>query len=72
MKTYFITGRKNSSVQILKPDTGNEDLEETINNNPSEISNKKLNNNHNEVFTADQNGTKSLPSLGRWNHFIKY
>ena len=64
MKTYFITGRKSSSVQILKPDTPNEDLEETINNNPGEISNKKLNNNHNDVFTVDQNGTKSLPSLG--------
>ena len=35
MKTYFITGRKSSSVQILKPDTVNEDLEETINNNMS-------------------------------------
>lgn len=64
MKTYFITGRKNSSVQILKTDTAMEDLEEKINNNPSEIANKKLNNNHKEVFAVDQNGTKSLPTLG--------
>ena len=41
-----------------------EDLEEKINNNPSEIANKKLNNNHKEVFAVDQNGTKSLPTLG--------
>ena len=48
----------------MKTDTAREDLEEKINNNPSEIANKKLNNNHKEVFAVDQNGTKCLPTLG--------
>lgn len=49
MKTYFITGLKNSSNHLLKPhafDGVEEDLE---------------NNKHEPI---SQNGTKSLPSLG--------
>lgn len=48
MKTYFISGLKNSSNQMLKPYTF-EGLEEGSDNKPEPLI---------------QNGTKSLPSLG--------
>ena len=54
MKTYFITGLKNSSNQLLKPPTLDgmeEDQEKQMNNNSL----------HEPI---SQNGTKSLPSLG--------
>lgn len=49
MKTFFITGLKNSPNQILTPHT-NDGLEESSENNKHE--------------PISQNGTKSLPSLG--------
>ena len=49
MKTYFITGLKNSSNQMLKPHTF-DGLEESLEKNKPE--------------PISQNGTKSLPSLG--------
>ena len=55
MKTYFITGLKNSSNQLLKPHAF-DGLEEGMENNKHE--------------PISQNGTKSLPSLGN-NIFVK-
>ena len=50
MKTYFITGLKNSSNQMLKPHTFDGLEESSEKNKPPE--------------PISQNGTKSLPSLG--------
>ena len=67
MKTYFITGHKNSSVQILKSEAG-DDQEDMINGDQcGDVSRKQFNNNvHDMTSPIEQNGTKSLPSLGRY------
>ena len=70
MKTYFITGHKNSSVQILKSEAGDEleDMTTIINGDQCGTeSRKQFNNNvHDMTSPIEQNGTKSLPSLGRY------
>ena len=69
MKTYFITGHKNSSVQILKSEAGDdlEDLTTISGDQCGDGSRKQFNNNvHDVTSPIEQNGTKSLPSLGRY------
>ena len=66
MKTYFITGHKNSSIRILKTgaseDSAGHKLD-TDENSLTDINNGHHFNNNVEKKVI-QNGTKSLPSLG--------